>query len=61
MTCPKCSHADIVKHGISAAGKQRCPCKRCGRQFIYRLHQSRSCFCGASTGRPPELERLRHS
>ena len=34
ITCPRCSRGNVIKHGISAAGKQRYRCRRCGRQFI---------------------------
>ena len=33
-TCPRCSRGNIIKHGISRAGKQRYRCQSCGRQFI---------------------------
>jgi insertion element IS1 protein InsB len=34
ITCPRCSRENIIKHGISRAGKQRYRCQSCGRQFV---------------------------
>lgn len=34
VTCPRCPARNAVKNGITANGKQRFRCKRCGRQFI---------------------------
>ena len=38
-TYPRCPHGNVIKHGISRAGKQRYRCQRCRRRFI--IHYTR--------------------
>lgn len=50
ICCPDCDRSDVVKHGRSAAGKQRYCCRNCAcsrRSFIlnfsYRVRLGRVC------------------
>ena len=49
ITCPRCSRGNAIKNGITAAGKQRFRCRRCGRQFITDYTRR---------GHDPEVRRL---